>query len=122
MVFHCFCCMTQVVRFRIPKNHRSHLKVETKDVERPNHRLNFLQSSGGKQRGKRGRAGEERAMVDARHCHFWMNCWIYPAPRMQVANRGLGWDSLLKNIIILMGPVAGWGLDPRCLLVSYAFA
>ena len=52
--------------------------------------------------------------------HFWMNCWIYPTPRMQVANRGLGWDSLLKNIIILMGPVAGWGLDPRCLLVSWS--
>ena len=40
--------------------------------------------------------------------------WIYPPPRMPVANEGLGWDSLLKMFHNPGGDWnPGWGVDLR---------
>ena len=40
-------------------------------------------------------------------------CWIYPPPRMPVANEGLGWDSRIpdpKNVTIpVLTGILGWG-------------
>ena len=43
---------------------------------------------------------------------WWFLFWIYPQPRMPVANEGLVRDSLIKNSIILVVTVTGWGVDP----------
>ena len=38
--------------------------------------------------------------------------WIYPPPRIPVANEGLGWDSLLKMVHNPGGDWhPGWGVD-----------
>ena len=40
--------------------------------------------------------------------------WVYPPPRIPVANEGLGWDSLLKMVHNPGGDWnPGWGVDLR---------
>ena len=40
--------------------------------------------------------------------------WIYPPPRIPVANEGLGWDSLRKMVHNPGGDWhPGWGVDQR---------
>ena len=34
--------------------------------------------------------------------------WVHPSPRMPVANEGLGWYPVLKDILYLVVTITGW--------------
>ncbi len=47
-------------------------------------------------------------------------CWIYPPPRMPVANEGLGWDTGYPTKNVTNPPGGwhpGWGVDPAYIVL-----